>query len=74
VIKSCHGDKKHSGKIPPYFSEEEIIFDGFLDENVSDVKELKENLLAAVQDERYEDAAVLRDKINLAIKNGIEHN
>ena len=74
IIKSYHGDKKHSGKIPPNFEEAEVMPERFLDENVSDVKELKENLLAAIQEERYEDAAVLRDRINLAVKNGVEHN
>ena len=74
VIKSCHGDKKHSGKIPSGLVETEVIRETSFNENVSDIEELKENLSAAVQDERYEDAALLRDRINLAIKDGVEHN
>ena len=74
VIKSYHGDKKHSGKIPSNFAKAEEISERFPDENVSDLEELEENLLAAVQDERYEDAAILRDRINLTIKNGVERS
>jgi len=74
VIKSYHGDKKHSGKIPSVPAEAEVIPESSFNEDVSDIKKLQENLLAAVQDERYEDAAVLRDKINLVIKDGVELN
>ncbi|MCL1911103.1 MAG: UvrB/UvrC motif-containing protein [Leptospirales bacterium] len=76
VIKSCHGDKKHSGKIPSVLAETEIIpeTESLLNDNIFDIDELKEDLLAAVRDERYEDAALLRDRISLVIKDGVERN
>jgi len=74
VIKSYHGDKKHSGKIPFVPTQPETVLESSLKENMPDIKELEENLLAAVKDERYEEAAILRDKISLVIRNGVEHN
>lgn len=65
VLTGFHGDKRHIGKHPA-FNEDA----GFKSKAPSAVKNdtasaenLKAQLDAAVREERYEDAAVLRDKI-----------
>jgi protein arginine kinase activator len=71
VIRGYHGDKKHSGKIPSNMPAEEeaaVIEAASEISDMMNVDELKKNLRSALRDERYEDAAILRDKINLAEK------
>ncbi len=49
-IKRVHGNTKHIGKTP-------IL------ENINEIKELKETLNRLIAEEKYEQAAVIRDKI-----------
>jgi protein arginine kinase activator len=70
VIRGYHGDKKHSGKIPSNMAagEDAVAVEAAAEILDMSVDELKRNLRSALRDERYEDAAILRDKINLASK------
>lgn len=64
VLKSVHGNVTHTGKVPRNASEKIKI--------KRELDELKAKLDAAVAAERYEDAAVLRDRIReLSKKEGI---
>ena len=65
IIKGYHGDKKHAGKMPVKVpagnaeivpNPEIVAFD------------LSERLQKAVAEERYEEAALLRDEIKFALK------
>jgi len=65
VITGRHGEKRHIGKSPlynknTYYSDSDLVNSKVNDENVGD---LQAQLDSAVDDERYEDAAILRDKI-----------
>ena len=68
VIRSYHGDRKHVGKMPVNYSSDEIenVVEKIDEEGLS-IRELQERLQNAVMDERFEDAAVLRDRINRAM-------
>ena len=73
VLAGFHAEKRHIGKFPVHNEDS-----GFREKilkteksNIDNTGELQEQLDAAVNEERYEDAAVLRDKIreiNLSIK------
>lgn len=54
-IEKLHGRTKHIGKNVSYEVEEE--------EKPNELTELKQELKKAIQEQRFEDAAVLRDKI-----------
>lgn len=54
-IEKLHGSAKHIGKNVSYTEEAE--------EEVSEIDKLKADLKTAIQEQRFEDAAVLRDKI-----------
>ena len=58
-IEKLHGRTKHVGKSVTYTEEEEEPA-----ETLSEEAKLKEELKKAVQEQRFEDAAVIRDKIN----------
>ncbi len=65
VLAGFHGEKRHIGKFPVYNEDAGIQtgtfkFDNNAAENTSD---LQAQLDSAVSEERYEDAAVLRDRI-----------
>lgn len=60
-IEKLHGKTKHIGKSISYTEENEDKSDGQPEETVDS---LKEELKKAVQEQRFEDAIVLRDKIN----------
>lgn len=64
VIISYHGEKKHIGKFPdnPGTSNKHIVVKSVKKEKNS-LDDLKSELSDAVHDERFEDAAVLRDEI-----------
>lgn len=66
IIKGYHSDKKHIGKIPKTVYETDA--ENKISADVSAVDELQERLRNAVSEERYEEAAILRDKINSAAK------
>jgi len=76
VLAGFHGEKRHIGKFPVYNPESDFageIFKSEKDETgiTSDAAQLKSQLESAVDEERYEEAAVLRDKIreiNLSLK------
>lgn len=53
-FKRIHGSTKHIGKIPNYTS---------MSERQESVEELRRLLTQLVSEEKYEDAAVIRDKI-----------
>ena len=69
VISSYHGEKRHIGKIPLSYTEVKAIEEVLLDTKTKliggceNVSELRRKLEIAVDEERYEDAAELRDRI-----------
>lgn len=69
IMKSYHGESRHIGKVPFNYVEMRET-DGFFIEGKNqpvsggkNINELRQMLEQAVADERYEDAAVLRDRI-----------
>ncbi|PKL40619.1 MAG: hypothetical protein CVV44_03185 [Spirochaetae bacterium HGW-Spirochaetae-1] len=64
VIRSYHGDKKHIGKIPAHVS---VNHEPVRQEKVvvkrQSFQELQTRLQNAVMEERFEEAALLRDRI-----------
>jgi len=75
VIANYHGEKKHIGKLPMNFIEMKPPGKVYLEtatrvaEKVETLAELEKKLDLAVRDERYEDAAGLRDRIRLYKEN-----
>jgi len=73
VLAGYHGDKRHIGKFP-VFNNETDTSDKISKDNKSETdnaSDLQAQLDSAVNEERYEEAAVLRDKIreiNLSLK------
>ncbi|HPS59624.1 MAG TPA: UvrB/UvrC motif-containing protein [Spirochaetota bacterium] len=64
VLASFFGDKRHVGKSPQVPSAQKTMFVEVTQIPVeSDLDILRTELESAVHDERYEDAAVLRDRI-----------
>ena len=59
-IEKLHGRAKHIGKNVSYTEEKNETEK----ETVSELDKLKADLKLAIQEQRFEDAAVLRDKIN----------
>ena len=55
LIKAMHKGQRHVGKIPARAAHTVVISE--------QIKTLNDNLDRAVQDEKYEDAALIRDKI-----------
>jgi len=55
LLRQIHGSTQHEGKSPTTLAPKAIIRKELMD--------LKEDLSLAIQDERYEDAAQIRDKI-----------
>jgi len=68
VIKSYHGNTIHVGKIPASFDEKKHEIVEHVESPVISLGEMQQKLDQAVTDERYEDAALLRDKIRQAMK------
>ena len=60
-IEKLHGRTKHVGKSVTYTEEPES---GEAPDQKSELETLKQELKKAVQEQRFEDAAVIRDKIN----------
>ena len=60
-IEKLHGRTKHVGKFVSYTEDAEETAEN---ESVSEEEKLKAELKLAVQEQRFEDAAVIRDKIN----------
>ena len=60
-IEKLHGKVKHIGKSVSYTEEEETKEP---EPEMSELEKLKAELKLAIQEQRFEDAAVLRDKIN----------
>ncbi len=77
VLAGFHGEKRHIGKFPVY-NEETVFHDKVFKIAKPDLDnraDLQSQLDSAVNEERYEDAAVLRDKlkeINLSLKVHVE--
>lgn len=59
-VKKIHGKTKHIGK---YVSYDEVENDNERESQMSELDRLKEELRAAIKEQRFEDAAVIRDKI-----------
>lgn len=57
TITKMHGNAKHIGKNVTYTEEKEV------EPEISELEKLKNELKLAVKEQRFEDAAVLRDKI-----------
>jgi protein arginine kinase activator len=60
-INKLHGKSKHIGK---FISYEEAVNEKKEEPQVSELDSLKEQLKQAIKEQRFEDAVVLRDKIN----------
>lgn len=58
TITKMHGNAKHIGKNVTYTKEKEA------EPEISELDKLKNDLKLAIKEQRFEDAAVLRDKIN----------
>ena len=64
ILKSVHGNVAHTGKVPKNANEKIKI--------KREIDQLKASLDTAIAEEKYEEAAVLRDKIRtLSEKEGI---
>ena len=65
-IRKIHGKTKHIGKFVSY-SEDNEVKDSANEESVSqeksELESLQEQMKAAINEQRFEDAAVIRDKI-----------
>lgn len=61
-IRKIHGKTKHIGKFVSY-DETEKAQDNNSKTDTNQIETLKEQLKTAIQEQRFEDAAVLRDKI-----------
>lgn len=59
-IEKLHGKTKHVGKYVTYTEDEQPK----QDDKADTLKSLKADLKQAIKDQRFEDAAVIRDKIN----------
>lgn len=59
-IEKLHGKVKHVGKQVTYSEEPE---QAVVDDSASKIEQLKTDLKLAIQEQRFEDAAVIRDKI-----------
>lgn len=68
-IKKIHGKAKHIGKFVTY---EEAVNPPAEDKKINALDSLKQQLDKAVREQRFEDAAVLRDKINEMTEGGNE--
>lgn len=68
-IRKIHGKTKHIGKFITYSNDEKKAEEK---PQVSELDSLKEQLKAAVSEQRFEDAAVIRDKINELQEGGNE--
>lgn len=65
LLKNIHGNNKHVGRIGRV-SEDKIQFEAKEEKTSAEdlkIEKLKEDLKNAIKEERYEDAAKLRDKI-----------
>lgn len=67
ILLNLHGNVKHIGKKKG----EKFTIETFFE---SELKKLKRELEYAIEEERYEDAAKIRDKINELIKNDQYNN
>ncbi len=69
IVSSYHGHSRHVGKIPMNYVDMRSTGKVYLEssarvmEKIETVTELRKKMEAAVKEERYEDAAVFRDRI-----------
>lgn len=68
-IRKIHGKTKHIGKFITYSDDEKKTEEK---PQVSELDSLKEQLKTAISEQRFEDAAVIRDKINELQEGGNE--
>lgn len=68
-IRKIHGKTKHIGKFITYSDDEKKAEEK---PQVSELDSLKEQLETAISEQRFEDAAVIRDKINELQEGGNE--
>ncbi len=68
VIKSYHGSIRHAGKIPVWFNDRGQEEKRHVEPQNISIRDMQIKLDEAVIDERFEEAAVLRDKIRQAMK------
>ena len=68
-IRKIHGKTKHIGKFITYSDDEKKAEEK---PQVSELDSLKEQLKTAISEQRFEDAAVIRDKINELREGGNE--
>ena len=68
-IRKIHGKTKHIGKFITYSDDEKKAEEK---PQVSELDSLKEQLKTAISEQRFEDAAVIRDKINELQEGGNE--
>lgn len=74
VLKNLHGSAKHRGRAPKRLAEPnkkltecsketEIKHEPVIDKTMQEIDKLNEDIKLAIKEERYEDAAKIRDKI-----------
>lgn len=67
LLKKIHGSNHHIGKIPSKVPvKEKIIEREIVDKDMKKLRELKEQLQLCISEEKYEEAAKLRDEIKKA--------
>ena len=68
VIKSYHGSTRHTGKIPHQFRDIGSELKRNAEPQHLSIRDMQIKLDEAVSDERFEEAASLRDRIRQAMK------
>jgi protein arginine kinase activator len=63
-IEKLHGRTKHVGKYVTYSEDSDKVNKQETKSEVSEIDKLKAEMQAAIKEQRFEDAAIIRDKIN----------
>jgi protein arginine kinase activator len=74
LLKRIHGSNKHVGKIPEKIPiKEKLIERDVIEKDMEKIKTLREELQKCINEERYEEAAKIRDEIK-RIEKELEDN
>jgi protein arginine kinase activator len=64
LLRRIHGNNKHIGKIPGKIPvKEKIVEKNIVEKDINNAIKLKEKLQVCIKEERYEEAAKIRDEI-----------
>lgn len=63
LVKNLHGSTRHVGRKPKYIKQNETKVIEQVQKEESELEKKKKELKEAIKDERYEDAAKIRDEI-----------